>query len=151
MTMACIPTSFVAGFTYFIIVYCIAFAFGTIRVFFVVPSLGVRYAELLEMPILTLAFIPPARFVERKFALPTNDIWLRLKAGLFALAFTLGMEWVMFWARSKQMGTTIMEEVAGKDRVTGIAFLVTLGVFAVVPTLLPVVDGWHGAPERKTK
>jgi type II secretory pathway component PulF len=69
---------------YFALVLGTGFVLGTIRVPFLVPRLGERYAELLEMPFLFVAIVLAARFIVRRFALPAS-LALRLRVGFLAL------------------------------------------------------------------
>ena len=50
---------------YFALVLGTGFALGTIRVAFLVPRLGERYAELLEMSFMFVAIVLAARYVVR--------------------------------------------------------------------------------------
>ena len=51
---------------YFALVLGTGFALGTIRVPFLVPRPGERYAELLEMPFMFVAIVLAARYVVRR-------------------------------------------------------------------------------------
>ena len=59
-----------AGVVYFLVVFGAGFVLGAIRVLWVVPRMGVRGAELLEMPIMLIVTVLAARWVVRRFALP---------------------------------------------------------------------------------
>ena len=50
-----------AGLTYFAIIFGVGFVLGTIRVFLVVPRVGVRTAGLLEEPIMFVVILLAAR------------------------------------------------------------------------------------------
>ena len=58
-----------AGIAYFALVFGTGFLLGIIRVPFLVPRLGVRTAELIEMPFMFVAILFAARYVVRRFAL----------------------------------------------------------------------------------
>jgi hypothetical protein len=54
-----------AGILYFALVFGAGFVLGPIRVFWVVPHLGERTAELVEMPIMFMVMIVAARRIVR--------------------------------------------------------------------------------------
>ena len=56
--------------TYFAIVFGVGFLLGSIRVLWLVPQLGVKYAELAEMPLMLLAVFFAARWVTKHFTVP---------------------------------------------------------------------------------
>ena len=64
--------SFKAAVAYFALVLGAGFVLGTIRVPFLVPRLGERYAELLEMPIMFVVIVLAARYVVRRYILPPS-------------------------------------------------------------------------------
>jgi len=87
-----------AGVVYFALVFTAGFVLGTIRTLWVVPRLGVRVAELVEMPIMFGISILAARWVVRHLRVP--PLWLRrfavgsIALGLMLVAeFTLGL-WI---------------------------------------------------------
>jgi hypothetical protein len=51
-----------AAFLYFAIVFGVGFVLGTIRTIWVVPRVGVRTAELLEMPAMFILIVIAARW-----------------------------------------------------------------------------------------
>jgi hypothetical protein len=121
-----------AAILYFLLVFGAGFLLGTIRVVWLVPQLGTRTAELLEMPIMLAVIILSARWVVRRFALPAAPA-LRFGVGLAALAFLLVAELAMvLWLQ----GLSIREYVAVRDPVSGTVYLLMLGVLAVMPVLV---------------
>ena len=77
-----------AGVAYFGLVFGAGFVLGAIRVPFLVPRLGERYAELAEMPLMFVVILFAARYVAKRFALPPTAP-MRLGVGLLALALLL--------------------------------------------------------------
>ena len=67
---------------YFFIVLGTGFALGVVRVPFLVPQLGERYAELLEMPIMFVVIVLAARHVVRRFKLAPDMPALLLHVGV---------------------------------------------------------------------
>lgn len=80
-----------AGVLYFSLVFASGFALGAIRVLWIVPIVGVRLAELMEMPIVLLVTIIAARWAVRRLPLwPTPG--MRLSVGSVALGLLLVAE-----------------------------------------------------------
>jgi len=116
-----------AGAAYFGVVFFAGFVLGTIRVLALVPVVGERYAELLEMPLmLTVVFVAARRMRVSRLGRLSE----RLMAGLFALALLLAAEFsLVLWMR----GLTIGEYWESRDPVSGGAYLISLLVFGVAP------------------
>lgn len=118
--------------TYFSIVFGTGFALGTIRIPFLVPAMGERYAELAEMPFMLVAIILAARFVLRRFRELTSPLrWAVV--GVLALALMLAAELLLAVVLS---GRSLGSYIAAKDPVSGSVYLVMLVVFAAMPWLL---------------
>jgi len=118
-----------AGSLYFLSVFGAGFLFGCIRVPFLVPLLGRRYAELLEIPFMYLAVRKGSEFVVRTFGLQ-EKIGVRLIMGFTGLTLLLGAEQIlgmMLFGRS-----SIFED---RDPVSGTAYFAMLGVCALMPLI----------------
>ena len=121
-----------AGALYFALAFGSGFVLGTIRVWWVVPRVGERTAELIETPIMLVVIILAARWVAQRFALASTPT-TRLGVGGVALGFLLIAELtIVLWLRGLTMG----EYVASRDPVSGPVYLVMLGVFAALPLLV---------------
>jgi hypothetical protein len=117
------------GVLYFAIAFAAGFALGTVRVLWVVPWLGVRTAELAEMPIMLAVTVLSARWVSRRFSTP-YAIPARLAIGLVGLALLLAVEFsVVLWLR----GLTLEQYFATRDPVSGTAYFAMLALFAAMP------------------
>jgi hypothetical protein len=117
---------------YFAIVFGIGFLLGSIRVLWLVPQLGVRYAELTEMPIMLLTIFFAARWVTQFFAVPPAAS-ARLVVGIAALICLLLVEFtVVLWLQ----GISIAESFANRDPISGAAYMVSLILFALMPLLV---------------
>ena len=117
---------------YFAIVFGIGFLLGSIRVLWLVPQLGARYAELAEMPIMLLAIFFAARWVTQYFAVPPAAS-ARLVVGIAALICLLIVELtVVLWLQ----GISIAESFTNRDTVSGAAYIVSLILFALMPLLV---------------
>jgi hypothetical protein len=118
-----------AGATYFLVVFGAGFVLGPIRILWVVPQLGMRTAELLEVPIMLIVIFLAARWLVRRFSVPLA-VSARLGMGFVALALLLVTELTLvLWLR----GMSIREYVVTRDPISGTAYLIALGIFAVMP------------------
>jgi hypothetical protein len=134
-----------AGVVYFALVFAAGFVLGTIRTLWVVPRLGVRTAELAELPIMLCISILAARWVVRHVRI-SPLLSRRLAMGGIALSLMLVAEFTLrLWIR----GMTIREYFAARDPVSGAAYFLTLGAFAVIPIFAghspnPRSGDWRG-------
>jgi hypothetical protein len=126
-----------AGLTYFALVFGTGFALGAIRVPFLVPRLGERTAELLEMPLMFIAIVFAARYVVRKFSIAPLT-WPRLHVGLLALALLVAAELSLVFALQQR---SLAQYVAGRDPISGSVYLLMLWVFALMPLILAKLRG----------
>ena len=120
-----------AGAAYFGLVFTAGFVLGTIRVPLVVPRLGERTAELLEMPLMLVVVILAARFVVRRFAL-ARSTRVRLRAGGIALVLLLAAELLLAAALQ---GRSVGEYIASRDPVSGSVYLLMLLLYALMPAI----------------
>jgi hypothetical protein len=121
-----------AGILYFALVFGAGFVLGTMRVFWVVPHLDERTAELMEAPLMLVVTMLAARWVTRRLAVPST--WsARLGMVGIALSLLLTAELIaVLWLR----GLSISTYVAGRDPVAGKVYLVMLGMFALMPSFV---------------
>ena len=121
-----------AGALYFALVFAVGFVLGAIRTLWVVPRVGTRTAELMEMPIMLAITIVAARWTVLRFSVPM--MWsARLEMGCMALVLMLIAEFgFVLWIR----GLSIKEYFATRDRVAGAAYYLLLMVFAIMPRLV---------------
>ena len=117
---------------YFALVFGAGFVLGAIRVPLVVPLVGTRAAELIEMPFLLLAIVLAARFVTRRLGrgLPTRA-WLAV--GCLAMAGVLGAD---LGVGVLLRGMTLSEALLNRDPVSGTAYYALLVLFALMPFLI---------------
>ena len=121
-----------AALAYAGLVFGAGFLLGTVRVLLVVPRLGVRSAELLEMPLMALVIVGAARLVVRRFQLP-QGLAVRLPVGATALALMVGFE---FLVAVGLQGRTVVQVISDRDPVSGPVYLALLLLFALMPSLL---------------
>ena len=123
---------FTTSAVYFAIVFGAGFVFGTVRVTWLVPTVGVRVAELAELPwMLTVVFLA-ARWINRRF-LAERDPPSRLIVGVSALALLLLAELILGMLL---FDLTPKEAFLGRDRVSGTGYYLSLCVFALLPWFL---------------
>lgn len=118
-----------AATVYFLYVFGAGFLLGCIRVPFLVPRLGARTAELIEMPFMASVIWFSAHAVVKQFTLaPTLAV--RLAVGGIALLFVLSAEVVFIkWMQAN----TVSQYIASRDIVSGLVFIVMLLGFALMP------------------
>jgi hypothetical protein len=120
-----------AAFLYFTIVFGVGFVLGTIRTLWILPKVGTRTAELMELPIMFIVTIFAARFAVRH--LPTSGRAARLTMGCTALVLMLAAEFgFVLWLR----GIGIRQYLATRDPVAGTAYYVMLVIFALIPAAM---------------
>jgi len=120
------------GLLYFAVVFGAGLTLGPVRIIWVVPRLGTRSAELMEMPIMLAVTVLAARWIIRRFAVPPTPA-VRLGMGFFALVLMLVAEFALV---TRLRGISISEYLATRDPVSGTAYYVTLIVFALMPLLV---------------
>lgn len=120
------------GALYFAVVFAAGFILGTIRTFWLVPRLGVRFAELVEAPIMFVVVVLSAHvIVQRHAELRRWEEWLGV--GLLALALMLLVEFTaVLWLR----GLSFEQYLATRDPVSSTVYFAMLGLFAVLPALV---------------
>ncbi|MBI3622063.1 MAG: hypothetical protein HY208_07760 [Nitrospirae bacterium] len=122
-----------AGLLYFMLVFGAGFLLGPIRIFWLVPRVGERAAELIEAPIMLVVTVVAARWVVRRLIVPPAPL-KRLAIGVTALSLMLIAE---FTVALGLRGLTIGEYLAGRDPVSGTVYLALLGLFALMPACIP--------------
>lgn len=118
------------GFAYAVAAFGFGFVLGTVRVLLLVPWLGVRWAELIELPIMLALCFVIAGWITRRWV-PLSQmqcLWL----GFLSLAILLVAETALVLVQ----GNTIQGYVAGRDPVSGCAYILSLLIFAVMPALV---------------
>jgi hypothetical protein len=123
---------FKSGLLYFLIVFAAGFVLGVIRVLALEPALGTGTAELLEMPVMVGLTVCAARWVVRHFQIPIT-LGGRLVVGMLALLLLLGAE---LGVAIGLRGLSVSEAILDRDPISGMAYLLSLVLFALMPTLV---------------
>jgi hypothetical protein len=116
---------------YFLLVFAAGFVLGTVRVLFVVPALGVRTAELLELPLMLVIVAWVARFLTRRrpaAAIGGDAYWLQVGAIACALMLLTDVG-VGVCLR----GMSVWQALFARDPLAGTAYYLALGFLAVAP------------------
>jgi len=122
-----------AGVLYFALVFGAGFVLGPIRILWAVPRFGTRVAELMETPVMLVVTILAARWIVRRLAVPPK-LSSRLGMGCVGLGLMLVAEFTLvLWLQ----GLSISEYLASRDPVSGTVYYVMLGVFCIMPLLVP--------------
>ncbi|MCL1490981.1 MAG: hypothetical protein M1G31_09540 [Pseudanabaena sp. Salubria-1] len=117
---------------YFALIFGTGFMLGTIRVLWIVPKIGVRTAELIEMLPMFVAILLSARWINQHLA-DADNISTRLKIGFLALSFLLVAEIALGMVLQ---GASISEVLLNHDPISGTVYYVMLILFALMPWLL---------------
>ena len=120
-----------AALVYFAIVLGTGFVLGAIRVPFLVPRIGERWAELAEMPLMAVVIYTAAGYILRRFPevrQPGPSLAAGVLAFVLSVAAELGLATVL-------QDRTIAQFIGSRDKVSGTVYLALLIVFALMPRL----------------
>jgi hypothetical protein len=123
--------AFKAGVLYFALVFAAGFVLGAIRQAWVVPRLGVRTAELLEIPLMLVVCFLAARRVVGRFGL--DSLRLRIAAGLLGFVLLVAAELALVVLLQR---VTVADYARSRDPISGSAYLLSLTIFALLPVLV---------------
>jgi hypothetical protein len=126
---------------YFLGVLCWCFVLGTVRVLLLLPVVGIRDAELMQLPVMLAMSAMQARALVRRAASHTHSAvspsWAAA-VGAVALSLMLCAE-VTLAALSRGVSHA-QPLLRDNERVTGPAYLASLAAFAAAP--------WYFAMQR---
>ncbi len=120
------------GLIYFLLVFGVGFILGPIRILWLVPRLGERSAELIEMPFMLAAIILIARWMIRRFQIPAETS-VRLGMGFLAVVLLISVEFTMVL---RLRGLTLEQYFQSRDPISGTVYYLMLVVFALMPWML---------------
>jgi hypothetical protein len=107
------------------------FLLGSIRVLVVVPRIGARAAELLELPLMIGASFLLAGWVSRRLGADAS-VGRRLAVGVVALILLLAAEAAIGVA---VRGVSVRAALVNPDPISGSLYYFSLILFAVLPAL----------------
>jgi hypothetical protein len=122
----------IAALEYVARVFGAGFVLGIVRELWIRPHVGVRAAELLELPLMLVAVVLAARAIDRRW-LAGSGARTRVVAGLSALVLLLTAEIVL---GMMLRGLSVRDALLARDPVSGTAYYVSLVVFALMPWYL---------------
>jgi hypothetical protein len=125
------PPILLAGLLYFAMVLGTGFCLGTMRVLFVVPRLGQRWAELSEMPLMAATIYFSAGYILKRFP-EIQHPGRSLAAGFLALTLTITAELGMALMLQNQ---PLADFISSRDKISGVVYLLLLIAFALMPRL----------------
>lgn len=117
---------------YFLFVFGAGFVLGTVRVLLILPLVGERTAELLEMPLMLTVIVFAARWMNRHL-LADADARRKLIVGLIAMGLVLAADLLVGIALR---GMSPSEALFHRDPISGTAYYLSLLLFAGMPWLL---------------
>lgn len=120
-----------AGFVYFALVLGAGIILGVLRVPFLVPRIGARWAELAEMPIMAAVIFLAAGYILRRFPdirSPARSLLAGVLAFVLSVTAELGLAMLL-------QDRTLSEFISSRDKVSGSVYVALLLVFAVMPRL----------------
>jgi hypothetical protein len=121
-----------AGLLYFALTFGAGFLLGAIRILWLVPRIGARTAELVELPLMLAISWLAARWVTRRLRVP--DGWRpRLAMGALAVALMLAAEFSLVL---RLRGRALEEYFATRDPVSGTAYYLALLLLALMPLIV---------------
>ena len=128
-----------AGLLYFALTFGAGFVLGPLRILVLVPRVGERAAELMELPVMVGLSWLAARWVTRRLAVPSST-GARVGMGVLAGALLLAAEFALVLPLR---GLTLEEYFATRDPVAGAAYYLAVLLLVVMPLLV------NRAPNRR--
>lgn len=118
----------VSSLSYFGIVFLAGFVLGIARVLWLVPWLGERRAELLEMPVMLVVTYVSSGYIINRFHLP--NVKSAAIVGVVALILLLALEFTLVL---ELRGLSVTEYLQSRDPLSSAAYAFSLLVFGALP------------------
>jgi hypothetical protein len=114
---------------YFSLVFLSGFILGIFRILFLVPEIGERYAELVELPLMLIVIYFSAKYVVHQLsALPRPTSYLTV--GVIALGLLLLTEFTIVLGLR---GISLAEYFSSRDPFSGSAYALSLILYSLMP------------------
>jgi len=120
--------------TYFLTVFAAGCVFGSIRVPFVQPLIGTRYAELLELPLMLMVIWRASKYTVRQLKRENSSSLQPLLVGCLALGWLMTVE-LGAAALFRGGWNGIRRYILDRDPVAGPAFALAVLVYMLMPVL----------------
>lgn len=136
----------VAAVAYFLLVFGAGFVLGPVRVLWLVPRVGPRWAELLELPVMVAVMVWASRWTTARFAVRPGPTGLVM--GVAALGLVLLAEFSLVL---RLRGLSLAEYFATRDPVAAAAYYGSLVLYGLLPYLwagFAVVIRWDEPRKR---
>lgn len=117
---------------YFLLVFGAGFVLGIGRVLFLVPLLGERTAELLEMPVMLVIIVIAARWIVLRWLDPPGPA-SALVTGFSAMGLVLLADLIV---GISLRGMSPADVFSHRDPVSGAAYYTSLLLFAIMPAIV---------------
>jgi len=117
---------------YFAFVFFVGFVLGTVRVLLLVPAVGERYAELIEIPLMLIAIYYSALYVVNRYS-EAGSLSAFTYIGIIALAILLMFEFIFVLGIR---GISIEQYISSRDPVSGTAYVLSLLVYVAMPFMI---------------
>jgi hypothetical protein len=127
---------FINSFIYFFWVFLVGFILGTIRVLFLVPSIGERFAELIEMPFMIMAIYYSARYIVNRYSV-IKGLFDYIYIGIFALLMLLILELTLVLGLR---GISLEQYLSSRDPISGGVYLLSLFIYMLMPLIIAKID-----------
>jgi uncharacterized membrane protein len=122
------------GAIYSALVFSAGLVLGTIRVLALEPRIGIRYAELSEMPVMLFVIYLSARYVVSRMNFSKAGLPY-LIVGVTALALLLLVEFALVLGLQDM---SLGQYLDSRDEIAFGAYIISLIVFALMPWLIKV-------------
>ncbi len=133
-----------AGVRYFVIVFAVAFALGTIRTLWVAPAIGATAAVLVELPLVWAASVAAAHSIVQRAPAMTRRGAIATGAFAFGLLMAAEAALAVFL-----FGMSIADWAAALVRLPGTIGLAGQLVFALMPLIVREWGVWRSSPPRQ--
>lgn len=126
------------SYLYFLVVFSSAFILGTIRVFYLQPRIGRRYAELLEMPVIVVVCWGTANHIISRLGLRRHNHVGEagaLSAGILSTLWLLTTELGAVAVRAGDW-EGVLKDITHRDSVSGPAYCLAVLLYTIMPWYL---------------
>ncbi len=123
---------FQIGCLYFGLVFAAGFGLGIIRILWLVPLLGNRWAELLEMPVMLAVIVWAAQWLVQQKGLASRSSLYSLGIGMLGLVLVVTAD---MGVGIGLRGMTFTQDLFNRDPISGTAYYLMLVIFALMPWL----------------